>query len=434
MTFTPAFQIRLLAILCLDKEFYLKSIGLLDSTFFSIFVGQCAFTILTEHFKAYKQLPSRLIFETELNGNNPPDLIPEAQPLLEEFFALLNVGGVPEGDYIKDSFKHFISTRQLRTILHEEAEHIDEGKFDEVVTALRKGQRVTGEANSSLEDPDHVFSLLNLKELYLKTEGIKTSIGLIDAYVGGLQKKEMTLIFGDSNVGKSLLMAFMGGTAVQNYRRVLHVGLEMSAARNLIRYFTTMANPSDNINYNKILTGEPLDQVHNYIVQLRDKYEGYLFMEEIPTGKCSIEDLYRLVDKYAPIDVLVLDYLDLMKPPQKRDNIRFESKDITTALRGLAVETGIALLTATQASRAAARRRIVDLKFVAEDYEKVRIADTVISIGQSMQDSLNGQVVLFLAKSRNTIKDKAERYFIDYNNMKFRLCKPELLGRVEDDT
>ncbi len=433
MIFTPTFQIRLIAVLCLDKEFYLKSVGLLENTFFSIFVGQWAFDILTAHFKTYKQLPSKVVFETALSGDNPPDLIPEEQPLLEEFFALLNVGRVPEGEFLKDYFNQFIATRQLRNILHEEAEHIDEGKFDDVVSALRKGQRVVGEKKSCLED-EYVFSMLNLKELYDKAEGIKTGIGLIDGFIGGLQKKEMTLIFGDSNVGKSLLMTYMGGQAVKNYRRVLHVGLEMSAARNLIRYYVTMADPGDNINYNKILHAEPLEEVHSYIVQLRNKYEGYLFMEEIPTGKCTIEDLYRLVDKYAPIDVLILDYLDLMKAPQKRDNLRFESKDITTGLRGLAVETGIALLTATQASKLAARRRIVDLKFVAEDYEKVRIADTVVSIGQSMQDSLNGQVVLFLAKSRNTIKDKAERYFIDFNNLNFRFVGQELLGRVEDDT
>ena len=165
MAFAPTYQIRLLAVLSLDKDFYLKSIGLLDSSFFSIFVGQWAFNVLSEHFKRYKQLPSRTVFETELIGDNPPDLIPEEQPFLDEFFALLNVGGVPEADYIKDNFRQFISTRQLRTILHEEAEHIDQGNFDDVVAALRKGQRIAGESKNCLEDPDNVFSLINLKEI-----------------------------------------------------------------------------------------------------------------------------------------------------------------------------------------------------------------------------------------------------------------------------
>ena len=81
MAFAPTFQIRLLAVLCLDKEFYLKSVGVLDSTFFSIFVGQWVFTVLTEHFKTYKQLPSRIVFENEMSGGNSPDLSPEEQPL-----------------------------------------------------------------------------------------------------------------------------------------------------------------------------------------------------------------------------------------------------------------------------------------------------------------------------------------------------------------
>lgn len=425
MIFTVNYQICLLALLCLDKNLYLQTSSTLSKNDFNTFVGQWIFELIQSYFAKHKQLPTRVVFEEERARDEAGDLLPEEQPLYKDFLALLSVGKVTEEDYIRDTIGKFVSSRRIRVVLGEQSEEIETGNYSEIIASLRRSQQ---EIHSKEDDSsEFTFSLLNLAELYDQDAGIKTGINLIDTYVEGVHPKELILIMADSNVGKSLLMGYIGSIIVKNYHKVLHVTLEMSAARTLLRYYTSMAESSDSILYNNILRATPLEHVHEYIVRLRDKYEGYLSVKELPTGKGTIDDIYRYIGEYEP-SVVIIDYLDLLRAPQKRESVRFELKDITIALRGLAVETNTAVITATQASRLAVRKRIVGKELVAEDYEKIRIADAVVTMGQSLDDSLKNEVVVFLAKSRNTVKDKAERYRIDFNTMKFLWMRAENLA------
>lgn len=238
--------------------------------------------------------------------------------------------------------------------------------------------------------------------------------------------KEMSLIIGDANVGKSLVATFIGGQAVRQLRKTLHVTLEMSKARTLIRYFTTLAEPDDKITYGQIFNFNPEDHVFNYVNRLKDTYENYLKVEEFPSGKCSIDDLYRLLDKYPDTELLIVDYLDLMKPVRKRDNFRHEMADLTTALRGLACESdSLHVMSPTQTNRLASGKRIIGKEYVGEDYNKIRIADWAIGIGQNSHDVQKHEIIFNIARSRNSEKAFAERYFIDFNTMRFKFLMQE---------
>src|SRR5262249_4753930 len=173
---------------------------------------------------------------------------------------------------------------------------------------------------------DCVFSLQNLREVYDEKGGMKTGLPLIDNVVGGLQKKQLSIILADTNVGKSFLLTHIGGAALRQQRKVLHVTLEMSLARTLLRYFANLADPEDKITYNSILTFDRSEQesIYQYIMRLEQKYEGYLNLVEFPTGKCALQNLEALLEKYPSTELLIVDYLELLKPPQKRDAMRYE--------------------------------------------------------------------------------------------------------------
>src|SRR5262249_61695272 len=123
-----------------------------------------------------------------------------------------------------------------------------------------------------------------------KKAGSKPGLPLIDTVVGGLQRKQLSIILADTNVGKSFLLTHIGGAALRQYRKVLHVTLEMSLARTLLRYFANLAEPEDGITYNSILAFDRNDQesIYEYVMGLEKKYEGYLNIQEFPTGKCTL--------------------------------------------------------------------------------------------------------------------------------------------------
>lgn len=422
-----SFQIKLLAYLCLDETYARIVLSYLREDYFTTLLTKTLFTIIHDYYTKYKQAPTISVLECEL-ADNPP--LPEEMLDLRDFLSTVRVGVIPEKEWIKDNFKQFVQSQQLKLTLSHNTESIDAGNFDVLVHALRKEE--TDLSVIDQNEPRLTFSLQNLKELYDSQGGMKTGISLIDVYVGGIMKKELMMLLADTNVGKSLLLCAIGGNLVKNQYRVLHVSLEMSIARTLIRYYATLSDPTDKILYNNILAFDPEEAVFNYITELKRKYEGYLFVEELPTGKGSIGNLYTLIDRYKPIDVMIVDYLDLLQPLTKREARRFELADLSIALRGLGVETALGVLSATQTSRLASGKRIVGKELVAEDYEKIRVSDSVIGMGQSKEDALKHEVVLYLTKSRNTERDKAERYFIDFNRMQFHLLRQELLGYDDD--
>ncbi len=430
--FTLGYQIRLLALFCKDKDFFLRFAPLLTEACFSPGFPQWVYAFIVKYFRLYNSLPSGIVLEQEIKVDASLQLLPEEQSVFKELISFLEIG-VPANEvgWIKESARKFASMKQMRLALIEHGPAVDDGDFDTVISALRNASQGLQKYTDVLKD-EYVFSLRNLEEIYKQAGGIRTGINLIDYYVGGIIKKELTFILADTNVGKSLLMVYIGGQILRQKKKVLHVTLEMSMARTLIRYFATLAEGEDKVTYNEILGLIDVDYVFKYSLALRERYEGYLFVEELPTGKGTIEDMHRLVDKYQP-DVLIVDYLDLMKPVIRREHKRFELGDLTVGLRGLLAETNIGGLSATQTSRQAHNRRIVGKQLAAEDYEKMRVADTVIGMGQSQEDALRHEVVFYLTKSRNTEKDKAERYFIDFQGMKFRFTRPELLGQQPED-
>jgi replicative DNA helicase len=424
--FTPSYQIRLLSYLCIDTKYALGVISYLSINIFSTSITRALFLIISNYYSTYKSTPTIAVVEQELLTTN---IIPADEPFVQQFIEAVNSGSISEAEYIKSTLKQFIASQTLKSTLGTNADVIDLGDFSSLVQRLR-----VDETNLNILDDNAVcdtFSLHNLKELYLLQGGMKSGIPLIDNNIGGIMKKELTMLLADTNVGKSMAMVAIGGCLVRGGYRVLHVSLEMSKARTLIRYFATLIESSDNMGYTSILGFNPAEAVFNYVHKLHDKYEGLLFVEELPTGRGTIGNLYTLIDRYAPIDVIIVDYLDLLAPLSKRDARRFELADLSVGLRGISSEKDIAVLSATQTSRQASGKRIVGKEMVAEDYEKVRVCDTVISMGQSKDDELKQEVIFFIAKSRNTEKNKADRYKMNFENMSFTLIRQEFLEEYD---
>lgn len=433
--FPNSYQIRLLALLCVDRKVFSKYGSRLEDVMFTTQVCQWIFNTTKTYYKDYNKSPVRNVFDTELSKEDTFQPLPEEQPLLQEFLALVTSGVVSDADYIEDTLFSYIASKTMRNVLSEQTENVDGGDFDEVLGALRKSRReLISHEGGLVDEYGHVFSIKNLEEIYLERTAIKTGFTLVDNEIKGVVAKELTLVLGDTNVGKSIALAQMGSFMVKNMRKVLHVTLEMSAARTFARYLSMMSvdDPewgwitiNDILNYDHVMTRK----MHDYVaLHLRPKYEGYLHIEELPTGKGSLEMISGLVDLHRP-DVLIVDYLDLLKPPKTRQDYRFELKDVTTQLRGMAVELNIPIITATQANRMAAGKRIVRKEMVAEDYEKIRIADTAFSIGQSKQDADRNQVVFYLMKARNADRETAQLYTLDKRKVYFKYMNEVVLGR-----
>lgn len=140
-------------------------------------------------------------------------------------------------------------------------------------------------------------------------------------------------------------------------------------------------------------------------VRMRASKSGRLLIHEFPSGSMTPGMLRRLIEKYRNrgliFDLVVVDYADIMAPDFRTDNVIENSKEIYIGLRAIAFEFDCALLTATQANREGAKAITVKAEHVAEDFNKIRTADLVISINASEEERNNGDARLYFAASRN---------------------------------
>jgi replicative DNA helicase len=119
----------------------------------------------------------------------------------------------------------------------------------------------------------------------------------------------------------------------------------------------------------------------------------------------QVADLRRLLEYYKSqgivFDLVCVDYADLMRPERVTDNVQENSKNIYQTMRGLAMAEGFALLTATQTNREGAKKAVATMTDVAEDINKIRIADIVISINKTEEERAMNRCRLHFAASRN---------------------------------
>lgn len=437
--FTLDYEVQLLAWFVLNSLEH-SLFEHIQENYFSVDVTQWLYKTYKTYYDNYHTLPTQTTIENEHHTSNvlfSEDTVAYYTKYLDYIKTLTE----DQQDYVKDTITSFISTRKLIETLNINTELISTGDWSGLLQTLHVTQPTFVHQEVDPFDPAVI-----LNEFRTGENAIQSGIQLIDMNVGGLYKGELFLLLGGTNVGKSLLLINIGGNILRQYRKVLHVTLEMSVQRTMLRYYTTLGNLDGTMESLRkipkygmfLLKGETeyhkalYEGLDNYVKELGNIYRPYFRIAGFPSGTCTMNDLYKLVDIHQP-EALLLDYVDLMKPIKARDAKRHESAELTTALRALAQERNILVLSPIQANRTAVNRRILGSDSIAEDYEKARIADNIVGMGQSSRDIPLNQVVLYIAKARNSIKGLAERYQINAEYMRFFFLQAEGIIVDEDD-
>lgn len=172
-----------------------------------------------------------------------------------------------------------------------------------------------------------------------------------------------------------------------------------------------------------------VNELGTHIYDVNDKIKtfmdraGVFKIHEYPTGSLRVSDIRRLLERYKSegikFDMLVVDYADLMQPERLTDNSIENSKSIYVNLRGLAMEEDLAVLTATQTNREGAKRKVATMTDVGDDFNKVRIADVLISINKDDEDRAAGRARLYFAACRNQAGGFSITVSQDIDRMRF---------------
>ena len=183
---------------------------------------------------------------------------------------------------------------------------------------------------------------------------IMTGIKQLDRMTGGLSGSKLMIIGARPSVGKSIFAMSICMNAAKQGKRVLYISLEMEPEELMEREFAAASLvPLTEITSDEIST-ENWTKLADVMPELSAKPIFYCteihFVEEVRKAA------FQLYEN-GGLDLVCVDYIQLLKTTQKRNSRQEEVSDISRALKWLAQELKIPVIALSQLNRASQREK-----------------------------------------------------------------------------
>ena len=180
--------------------------------------------------------------------------------------------------------------------------------------------------------------------------GIPTGFSDIDKLLGGLQRSDLIILAARPSVGKSSLALSIAHNAAKKFKqRIALFSLEMSSEQVIQR----LISAETRIDSQRLRRGEIAeDEWGRFMKATGDLADTMFFVDDSP-GISALElrtKARRLHAEYG-LDLIVVDYLQLMRGDTRSENRVQEVSYISRALKGLARELNVPVLALSQLSR-----------------------------------------------------------------------------------
>ena len=221
--------------------------------------------------------------------------------------------------------------------------------------------------------------------------GVPTGLVDLDRLLGGLQKSDLLIIAGRPSSGKTgFLLTAAKNAAIKHRKHVAIFSLEMSNEQLVQR----MIAQETGINTQKLRSGK-IDPDHwELFVQAADVLsDARIHLDDTPAlTPIQMLTKCRRLDLEHPIDLIMVDYIQLMSGESRTENRVQEVSYISRSLKAIARELKVPVLAAAQLSRA------VELRS-----EKTPMLSDLRESGSLEQDA---DIVMFIHKEDQQEKQK----------------------------
>jgi len=209
--------------------------------------------------------------------------------------------------------------------------------------------------NEFIEKNEQENSLSVLLEKYQSRIGKEDNIGLptsleaINNGLGGFKKGNLSIIAGRPGMGKTALMTQMIIDISRADKSVGVFSLEMSSLEMIERLITNFSEISNNV-----LRHTLSENYHMIFIEKKHELKKLKIHISDSTSLFSIENLYmhaKMQKMRYGIDILFVDYLQLISCAKSKDNRVLEISIISRKLKSLAKELDIPVVALSQLSR-----------------------------------------------------------------------------------
>jgi len=422
-------EIVILENLLYNDDYTRKVLPFLKAEYFTDGNEKTVFTAISEFVGKYSALPSK-----EAVGI----VIKESKILTEEQFKKCREIVEALSDekqnqqWITDETEKFCKDKSLYNAVLESI-HIIEGKSKNKTPAalpdiLSKALAVsfdTHVGHDYIEDADSRFEFYHKKEsrLPFDLEYFNTITN------GGVPQKTLNVILAGTGVGKSLFMCHHAANCLSLGKNVLYITCEMAEERIAERIDANLMDTTLDD-----LKALPKDMYEKKMERIREKTQGKLIIKEYPTASANVNHFRILLEelklkkRFKP-DVIFIDYLNICASARIKMNASVGSysyiKSIAEELRGLAVEVGVPIFSATQTNRTGFTNTDVGLEDTSESFGLPATADFMFALITTEEMDKLGQVLVKQLKNRYNDTANNKRFVVGINRAKMKLFDVE---------
>ncbi len=440
---TQTIERTALSNLIYNEDYARKVLPFIKGNYFEVKEEQIIFEEIFNFVDKYKKIPTQTSLEIEVGERK--DLSEIEYKKVVDIIKTLNPVEV-DFDWLVDTTEKFCKDRAIHNAIVDGISIID-GKdnnrsADSIPSILTDALAVSFD---NAVGHDYLLDANSRFEFYHKVEErIPFDLEFFNKITkGGLPQKTLNIALAGTGVGKSLFMCHMAANCISQGRNVLYITLEMAEERIAERIDANLMNVSIDD-----LHDLPKKMFDDKIAKIIKKTSGKLIVKEYPTASANSNHFRGLIKELAikksfKPDIIFVDYLNICGSSRFKGNANIGSyfyiKSIAEELRGLAVETNVPIMSATQTTRSGFVSSDIGLEDTSESFGLPATADLMFALISNEEMDKKNHIAVKQLKNRYNDPTMNKRFILGIDRAKMKLYdidkeEQTLVDSGQDDT
>ena len=421
---TERIEETILRNLIYNEQYYRKVVPFIKADYFQEYHEKIVFEEIADFAAKYDKVPTKEVLT--INLQNRGDLTEETFKDSVQGINSLSDDWV-DYDWLLDATEKWCQDRAIYLALMQSIKIADGGdkKFTKgaIPSILQDALAVSFDEHIG---HDYIEQSSDRYEFYhRKEEKIPFDLEKFNFITkGGLPNKTLNIALAGTGVGKSLFMCHMAGSALTQGYNVLYITCEMAEEKIAERIDANLLNVSvkDIMELPEVLFNSKVNEISR-------KTQGKLIIKEYPTAsahaghfKALLSDL-KLKKDFKP-DLIFVDYLNICASVRYKGavvNSYTYVKAIAEELRGLAVESNLPIISATQTTRSGYGNSDPDLTDTSESFGLPATADFMFALISTEELEQQGRILVKQLKNRYNDPTTSRKFILGIDRSKMRL-------------
>ena len=421
---TERIEESILRNLLYNEEYYRKVVPFIKAEYFQEYSEKILFEEIADFAAKYDKIPTKEVLtinlqnRTDLTDETFNDTVTSVKNLSDDWV---------DFEWLLDATEKWCQDRAIYLALMQSIKIADGGdkKLDKgaIPTILSDALAVSFDEHIG---HDYLEQVTSRYEFYhRKEEKIPFDLDKFNYITkGGLPNKTLNIALAGTGVGKSLFMCHCAGAALSQGKNVLYITCEMAEEKIAERIDANLLN----VNV-KDITDLPEVMFTSKVNEISRKTQGKLIIKEYPTAsahaghfKALLSDL-KLKKDFKP-DIIFIDYLNICASVRYKGaivNSYTYVKAIAEELRGLAVESNVPIISATQTTRSGFGNSDPDLTDTSESFGLPATADFMFALISTEELEQQGRILVKQLKNRYNDPTASRKFILGIDRAKMRL-------------